>query len=189
MTSLIRAAFLLAALALPALSQADFISGDISAGGSFNGMLTRDDAWIEANPNDGTEVNFWTFTAAAGNTISIEVTQSAIELGFSIYYGLVEFNELFIVSAFEPFGDFGDNLFIASTPIWSPVGASLLDVVLPYSGIYTLAVGGEEGGHGFGSFAYTFQVTPVPLPAAAWLLGSGLLALGGALRRRNLATA
>lgn len=29
------------------------------------------------------------------------------------------------------------------------------------------------------------QITPVPLPAAVWLLGSGLLGFGGAMRRRE----
>jgi hypothetical protein len=33
--------------------------------------------------------------------------------------------------------------------------------------------------------AGSFQMTPVPLPGAVWLLGSGLIGLAGFMRRRN----
>ena len=41
-----------------------------------------------------------------------------------------------------------------------------------------------------GDFSYSLagpEVSAVPVPAAAWLLGSGLLAMGGAIRRRKAA--
>jgi len=42
-----------------------------------------------------------------------------------------------------------------------------------------------------GEFSYTLgaEVAAVPLPAAAWLLGAGLVAMGGAARRRKVAAA
>lgn len=41
-----------------------------------------------------------------------------------------------------------------------------------------------------GDFSYTLApaaVSPVPVPAAAWLMGAGLVALGGVVRRRKVA--
>ena len=40
-----------------------------------------------------------------------------------------------------------------------------------------------------GDFSYTLApVSAVPVPAAAWLMGSGLMAIGGAIRRRKAAS-
>lgn len=65
------------------------------------------------------------------------------------------------------------------------IGTSLLNLVLPTSGVYTIALGGESGVSLEGVYAYTMDValTPVPLPAAFWLLGSALAGLGSFRRR------
>ena len=61
----------------------------------------------------------------------------------------------------------------------------------------TAALGGQYGNSGGfatvllkanGDFSYT-QVSAVPLPATAWMLGAGLMAIGGVIRRRKAAAA
>jgi hypothetical protein len=37
----------------------------------------------------------------------------------------------------------------------------------------------------FGNFGANLDVTPTPIPAAAWLLGSGLMGLAGIRRRKE----
>jgi hypothetical protein len=48
----------------------------------------------------------------------------------------------------------------------------------------TLAVGGDGLVNGDVEIAYTYDATPTPIPAAAWLFGSGLMGLSG-LRRKE----
>lgn len=184
MKNLIRAVWAL--LLLPVASFAQVLSGDVTGGGSFDGTVTSSSAWIESNALDGDQVNFWSFTANAGDVLSLVVESQAIEFGVSVYQGVVEQMELFL-PGFSNFGDFGDNVFVAGTnPVTGALGTSLLNLVLPTSGVYTIAVGGESGFPLEGLFAYNMDVsiTPVPLPAAFWLLGSALAGLGVFGRRR-----
>jgi hypothetical protein len=183
MKKILHTAIALVALALPGLSHAAFITGDITGGGNFSGSLTRPSAWIEENPVDGLEVNFWTFTGNAGDKISISATSSVLELGMSLYQGTIDEFDL-IVPGFENAGDFASLFFVAGTPDFGAIGTQLADIVLPTTGAYVLAIGGE--GVGFDpSFAYqmTVATAPVPLPAGVWLLGSALLGLAAARRR------
>jgi hypothetical protein len=175
----------LAALALPALAQAELhFSGDITGGGNFTGNVNRANAWIEENPIDGLDVNFWTLTGNAGDTYSIVVTSSTLEFGMSLYQGVLEELDL-IVPGFDNSESFASLFFVAGTPDFGATGTQLLDIVLPSTGAYVLAIGGE--GFGFDpSYAYNLSVAAVPLPAAAWLLGSALLGLG-VFRRRSVA--
>jgi hypothetical protein len=75
-----------------------------------------------------------------------------------------------------------------STPISGP-GFSATVAVLPLTtlapGTYVLEVRGNVTGSGGGSYAGTLNLTPapVPLPAAAWLLISGLGFVGSLARR------
>jgi hypothetical protein len=174
----------LMALALPGLSQAELVlSGDITGGGNFSGTVNRANAWVEETPIDGLDVNFWTFTGNAGDTYSFTVTSEALEFGISLYQGVLEEFDL-IVPGFENSGSFASLFFVASTPDFGAIGTELLSIVLPSTGAYVLAVGGE--GFGFGdSYAYDMNVSaaPVPLPAAVWLLGSALLGAAGMRRR------
>jgi hypothetical protein len=49
----------------------------------------------------------------------------------------------------------------------------------------TLGVGGNGLANGAVTIAYTYNAVPTPLPAAAWLLGSGLLGLVGMRRKQK----
>jgi hypothetical protein len=185
MSKWMRAIALTAIFALPATSQAAFITGDVTGGGSFTGTVTRSDAWVQSNPIDGMEVNFWTLSGNAGDSVSLFVTSSMIELGVSLYRGMVDELDL-IVPGFNNAGDFADNLFVAGTFEFGAIGAELVNIILPENGFYTLAIGGEQPIAGT-AFNYNLDVnvtSAVPLPAAVWLLGSALLGLG-VMRRRS----
>jgi hypothetical protein len=186
MRNIIRTVCLWAVLLLPMASFAQVLSGDVTGGGSYYGTVTNSSAWVQSNPSDGEQVNFWSFSANAGDLLSIAVRSDAIEFGVSVYQGLVEPLEI-LTGSFLNDGDFGDNVFVAGTnPVTGAVGTSLVDILLPVSGIYTIAVGGESGLSLDGLFAYTMDVTiaPVPLPGAIWLLASALMGLGVMRRRR-----
>ncbi|MGE3773493.1 MAG: VPLPA-CTERM sorting domain-containing protein [Gammaproteobacteria bacterium] len=187
MKHFIGSAALVAAIAVPAAAQA-FVSGDITGGGSFDGTLSSASAWINANPIDGTEVNFWTFAGNAGDTWSFVVTPrepTAIEFGMSLYFGpIAEFDLL--VPGFDNEAGFADAQFIAGTPAFGALGTTLVDIVLAATGTYTLAIGGEEFAAAGSEFGYTLDanVAPVPVPAAAWLMASALAGFGAVRRRR-----
>lgn len=188
MKNIIRAVWVWAVLLLPVASFAQVVSGDVSGGGTVVSSVTSSDAWIQSNALDGNQVNFWSFTANAGDVLSLVVESSAIEFGLSVYQGLVDAQDLSpIFGGFSNYGDFGDNIFVAGTnPVTGAIGTSLLNLVLPTSGVYTIAVGGESGFPLEGIFEYSMgvSITPVPLPAAFWLLGSALAGIGVFGRRR-----
>ena len=93
-------ASLLAALVLAPAAQAAIVSGDVTGGGSFSGQVNSNTAWVQDNPFDGEEVNFWTFSANAGDSISIFVESVTNEMpqlldaGISLYFGEVTEMEL-----------------------------------------------------------------------------------------------
>ncbi|HEY8510059.1 MAG TPA: hypothetical protein VIL32_16990 [Steroidobacteraceae bacterium] len=164
-----RVAIVAVLLAVPAISQAAFIRGDVSDGGVFSGSVSVSNAWVASNPIDGGQVNFWTLTGVANQAFSIVVESGAIEFGISLYTGLLDEFDL-IFPGFDNAGDIGDNRFVAGTPFFGAAG-TFLEFLLPQTGTYTLAVGGEEGLPLDGTFNYTMKVTTTPVPEpAAWAL-------------------
>ena len=194
MRNFLGAASLLAALTLAPAAQAAIVSGDVTGGGDFYGQVTSNTAWVQDNPFDGEEVNFWTFSANAGDSISIFVESVTNEMpqlldaGISLYFGEITEMEL-LYGGFNHAGDFADNLLVATTnTFFGTAGnnASLLDILLEQGGIYTIAVGGEAAYSMHDSYNYDMNVQVVPVPAAVWLLASGLLGLAGLrLRKRG----
>jgi hypothetical protein len=168
---------------IPAIASAAVIThGDIG-NGSYSGTVTSSNAWITSNALDGDAVNFWTFSATANALLSIVVESTDIEFGLSVYSGLVDDMEL-LFAGFDNAANFGDNQFVAGTnPVTGAIGTSLLNVLLPFTGFYTIAVGGEMGFDFPGSFDYTMRVN-VPEPETLGLVAIALLGMTFALRRR-----
>jgi hypothetical protein len=188
MKAIIAIAATLAAATFGQVANSTPISGDVTGGGNFSGAVTSSNAWITSSAIDGDMVNFWTFTGNAGDSLSLFVTSPVIEFGASLYQGIVEQTEL-LFAGFNNAGDFGDNWFVAGTnPVTGALGTSLLDILLPASGVYTIAIGGEQGLSFDGLFAYDMKVdvTRVPEPATMWLMGAGLLALFGLRQSRRM---
>jgi len=185
MKTLISMVAVLAATTFVPVAHAGLIYGDVGAGGNFAGIVTSSNAWITSSAIDGDMVNFWTFDANAGDSLSLFVTSPAIEFGLSLYQGIVDQTEL-LFSGFNNAGDFGDNLFLAGTnPVTGAIGTSLLDILFPITGVYTIAVGGEQGLSYDGQFAYNLRAdfTRVPEPATLGVMAIGMIALFGMRRR------
>jgi PEP-CTERM motif len=188
MKALITLAAVFAAATFAHSANATLISGNVTPGGLFSGEVTSSNAWIASSALDGQMVNFWTFDANAGDTLSLWVTSSAIEFGLSLYQGVVEQTEL-LFAGFNNAGDFGDNVFVAGTnPVTGALGTSLVDILLAEAGIYTIAVGGEQGLAFDGLFAYDMQVdvARVPEPGTLGMLAVGMLAMFGMRRLRPM---
>jgi hypothetical protein len=75
-----------------------------------------------------------------------------------------------------------------STPVnYGPTTGTVtvLETTVLAAGTYVLQVRGNVVGSAGGSYSGVLNLAPVPVPAAAWLLGSGLVGLAGIARSRR----
>ncbi|MFO7286327.1 MAG: PEP-CTERM sorting domain-containing protein [Gammaproteobacteria bacterium] len=150
--------------------------GDLSDGLPRTGSVAYD-GWS----NGPTAVDFWSYSGAAGETISLFTRNRAPEgdLLVALYAGTTtRFDDFLATPSFlgTPF-DWGGLTGLLQFEL--AAGATLLqDVLLPVSGSYTLVVGGS----GFGPFGprsidYEIQTARVPEPGTLSLLAAGVVGL------------
>lgn len=164
-------------------SSAVIYEGSLDDGAVYNGSLESESGWSESN---GSWVDFWSFEGAAGETISLFAGSETTDVAFSVYTGTPD--EFSQPSFFNNAGDW--DLFSLETTSSTVGDESLLDFILPESGTFTLALGGEVAPYlstGSGPWTYDVQLTraaAVSAPGSLALLSLGLLGLG-ALRARQ----
>lgn len=149
------------------------------------------------------DVDFWRFSLAAGSTFSIDSL-----VMYSVYSGVFDINLVLFNSLGQSVASNSGNLNNAVSDLFS---YNVLDdglyylTVSAYQNMPLDAFGNDLGtsdgswyegttldhwsNQSFGSGHYGLQITstsPVPVPAAAWLFGSGLAGLAAAARRRGL---
>ena len=144
-------------------------------GGSLGAQLQSNAQWLSDNVAAGLTDN-GVLTATAGNWHSFfssvathndiialqDATADALDLTLAFYYLQKDPSRPNDPPLFED----------PQLP-----GSNMLAAVARQLGSFTLAADG--------TLSFTSSVTPVPVPAAAWLLGSGVLALAGVTRRRR----
>ena len=147
------------------------LTDSIGSGTSSLGSLTTGenrvigtlDGGAQGNPDDGPdEFDTFEFTTTGSWTFS---SLSTTGTGFAGYYDSIDAPYSFQGSGNLP----GTNLF-GTQP----------------AGDYTIFVAPSSNG-GTLSYDVSITVTAVPVPAAVWLFGSGLLALLGISRKRRVA--
>lgn len=171
------------ALAPLSASSAIIYEGSLDDGAVYNGSLESESGWSESN---GAWVDFWSFEGTAGESISLYAGSETTDVAFSLYTGTPDsFSQPFY------FNNAGDWDLFSLVTLSSSVGdESLLDFILPETGTFTLALGGEvppflAGSEG--SWDYDLQLVraaDVSAPGSLGLLALGLLGLG-AMRARQ----
>lgn len=126
-------------------------------------------------------------------------TTGSLFPAFSIYSGVEDANPDTTKHTFNNIGNiswatnltFTDHLANAGGPNGTDSGTGLTSVSNSWvltPGLYSLVYGGNPsfalGQTGSHAFTATLTTSPVPVPAALWLFGSGLVGLAGLARRR-----
>lgn len=171
------------ALAPFGASAAIIYDGSLDDGALYSGSLESESGWSQS---DGSRVDFWSFEGTAGESISLFAGSAITDVAFSLYAGIPDgFSQPFW------FNNAGDWDLFTLVTMSSTVGdESLMNVILPETGTFTLAVGGEVPAYlseGDGPWSYDVQLTraaAVSAPGSVALLSLGLLGLG-AMRMRQ----
>jgi hypothetical protein len=82
----------------------------------------------------------------------------------------------------NPNGNTGDTVW-SLVSVWS----SANPIPYPHHGVFQIDGPIQSGSMNFNLMTSAPAAAPVPVPAAAWLLGSGLLGLAGVAKRRKMA--
>jgi hypothetical protein len=199
----VAAALALGSLA-PGMSSASMLLDTGTPSGSGPSVLLNSTSWYAAE-----------FSVTAGQTItqlSAYLTQGVGKVGDTFTWDIYSAGGTFLGAnrespSFTTTGTFTGNGWNSVNASWAPTTAGLYWVALQVSG--TAQTHGlnlpTEASTGSGTapalaFAFAgtngryaletnspvgFQVSAVPLPAAAWLFGSGLLGIASMVRRRR----
>ena|GEM_PF-4337180 len=170
-------------LGMPGLSFAGSIdftltqnSAVLSSDGTLTGSLSVGQVVTNGTTNDGTFSATGTLTFTSNTTFTLSGTIDT-ESGTISYEGTGTYTPTYTAG----YDSFSMSM---SSVIFSSTNSGLLDAY----GFPTISTGG------LGTFAYagnvssghiTLNATGVPIPAGAWLLGTGLFGLMGVRRRMN----
>ena len=147
-------------------------TGRFGAVSGLGGTLYNE-AW-NLNPGATTYQHLSTVSASSGSTVGVDTNTIdgnpfALISGTSNYAGTLVSGG-WVGDAWTGFT--GDGYF----EVWK---AELLSTSAPHSGFNVDPIIGTAGG------TFAEKVAPVPIPAAAWLFGSGLIGLVGIARRKK----
>jgi PEP-CTERM motif-containing protein len=160
----------------------------LSSGISQTGSVPTGDGWIN---NRGNEVDYWAFSAFAGQEVTINVhpIDPRLDPAFSFYSGITAAD----TTQFTNFDDWGGITFIDFGAALS--GGGGLDAERTFTAaansLFTIAVGGWESAGcpaqcAPGPFAYQITVTGnIPEPITLALVGIGIAGIGFTRRKTS----
>jgi hypothetical protein len=152
-------------------------SSEIIASFTYTPSLYDADSWVFTVPV-GLQLNSWSVSYSRDQTVDV------VNAGWSLYQGILGSGAVQLP---------GSEGIISYNPSLGPAGSpspdTWFETLLPLqAGTYSLMSAGNGRGAAGGlvPYSFTLQTAPVPLPAAAWLLLSGIGGLA-AMRKRRLA--
>ena len=142
---------------------------------------------------DGT-LDYFSFTAAAGANLILDIDCGELSLGGCTSAGPIIDTWLTLYAPSGALFAVNDDSFLAidtGSP-FSGTQDSFMEIgALPVGGVWTVAVGeccsSDTPVRSNGDYVLNVSVSAVPIPAAVWLFGSGLLGLVGMVRRKKAA--